>query len=208
LAALGPTVVVPLALATCEEFLLEGTGKTKRKRKAKEPLPKPIAPYSSDIAAAARLCFDRETGKPIDAELLRAYRTVLAQYHLSPESKFLNAKPFDAGPTQRRHVVVAAVHHIEKEANKWEEQHYLGFDEGEQIEYGMAPGGLVQILELLRTTASNIGQRRLAAHLQISRRTLAKMLRGEDTRLLRLHSAQIVRAIEQLKTVTPQRRKR
>jgi len=117
----------------------------------------------------------------------------------------LNITP---GPTRRRHVVVAAVDHIGKEANKWEEQHHLGFDEDEQIDYGISSSGLVQILELLRTAASNFGQRRLAAHLQISRRTLAKMLRGEDTRLLRLHSAQIVRAIEQLKTVTPQRRKR
>jgi hypothetical protein len=61
----------PLALATCEEYLLDGTSKTGRKRKVKVPLPKPIAPYNSNIAAASKSCFDRETGKPIDAELLK-----------------------------------------------------------------------------------------------------------------------------------------
>src|SRR5262245_40232359 len=134
-----------LALATSEEFLLDGTGKTRRRRKKSEPPPKPIAPYSSSIAEDAKFCFDRETGKPVDSDLLSTYRSVLAQYHLSPESKFLNGEPFDSGPTQRRHVVVAAIHHIGKEANKWEEQHYLGFDEGEQIEYGSGPEGLTVV---------------------------------------------------------------
>jgi hypothetical protein len=111
---------------------------------------KPIAPYNSEIMQAAQKCFDRETGKPIFPERLKTYREALAQYHLSPESKFLNGDYLDQGPTIRRHVEATAIHHIGKEANHWEEQFYLGFNEEELIEYGVAPEELRKVIEALR----------------------------------------------------------
>jgi hypothetical protein len=103
---------------------------------------------------------------------------------------------------------VAAVHHIGKEANKWAEQHYLGFDEGEQIEYGTSPKGLTVVREKICTAAKMLGQRELAGYLGMARETLAKMLRGEETRHLRSRSTHIVGAIEQLMAAVPHRRKR
>ena len=42
----------------------------------------------------------------------------MAQYHLSPESKFLNGQFCDRGRTERRHVVVTSMTLIAKEANR------------------------------------------------------------------------------------------
>jgi hypothetical protein len=70
------------------------------------------------------------TPYPVEIKSLKTYREVLAQYHLRPETKFLNGSYLDQGLTQRRHIVVAAIRNIGKEANHWEEQFYLGIDEG------------------------------------------------------------------------------
>jgi hypothetical protein len=62
----------------------------------------------------------------------------LAQYHLRPESKFLNSNFCDRGRTERRHVFATQIVHIGKEANKWEEQYFLGEDGEAEIDYGAA----------------------------------------------------------------------
>ena len=144
--------------------------------------PKPIAPYSTDIKRAAQNCFDRETGKPISSKCLKTYREALAQYHLSPESKFLNGDYLDQGPTIRRHVEATAVHHIGKEANRWEEQFYLGFDEEEQIEYGVAPEESKKAFEALKTNIQKAGQREIARESGISRRTLSRLMQDKNMR--------------------------
>ena len=72
-------------------------------------------------------------------EWLKTYRQALAQYHLQPEAKFENGDYLDRGPTRRRHVHAVAVVHIGKEANRWEEQLYLGEDPEAQIDYGTSP---------------------------------------------------------------------
>ena len=64
------------------------------------------------------------------------YAEALAQYHLRPEAKFLNGDFCDRGRTERRHVFATQLVHIGKEANKWEEQHFLGEDDEAEIEYG------------------------------------------------------------------------
>ena len=68
----------------------------------------------------------RGTGKAIPANELKTYAEALAQCHLRPEAKFLNGDFCDRGRTERRHVVATQLLHIGKEANKWEEQHFLG----------------------------------------------------------------------------------
>jgi transcriptional regulator with XRE-family HTH domain len=50
-----------------------------------------------------------------------------------------NGDYLDRGPTRRRHIHAVALAHIGKEANRWEEQLYLGEDPQAQIEYGASP---------------------------------------------------------------------
>jgi hypothetical protein len=144
--------------------------------------PKPIAPHSKEINVAEKCCFDRETARPVPPECLKTYRQALAQYHLSPESKFLNGEPYDIGPTRRRHVEVITVNFIGKEANRWEEQYHFGLDLDAQIEYGSAPGGRAQLRELIGGGIGRISERELASRTGISRTTLSKLLRGEPVR--------------------------
>jgi len=59
--------------------------------------------------------------KSFPADQLKTYAEALAQYHLSPESKFANARYFDRGPTDRRHVVASNLRLIGKEGNRVEE---------------------------------------------------------------------------------------
>ena len=80
--------------------------------------PAPIAPYDRDPARAMAKAFDRRTGQPIRAELLKTYAEVLCQYHLSPEHKFANGDHLDRGRTERRHVVATEFVLIGKEANR------------------------------------------------------------------------------------------
>jgi len=159
---------------------LDGSSRQKRQRRA-NPL-KPIAPYNRNIQQAAQDCFDRETGKPIDQPFLKTYSMAVAQYHISPEPKFLNGEPYDQGQTCRRHVEVIAVNCIGKEANKWEEQHYLGLDRDAQIDYGKSPNSPVQLHEIIEHITCCLSQRELARQCGISRATLSKLIRGKPVR--------------------------
>ena len=104
------------------------------------------------------------------------YAEALAQYHLRPEAKFLNGDFCDRGRTERRHVIATQLVHIGKEANKWEEQHFLGEDEDAEIEYGVdeAASGLD---DGLRTACQAIGQREVARQLGVSRTALRRALK-------------------------------
>ena len=159
----------------------------KRGRPRKQLDVRPIAPFNRNPGAAAAAAFDRETGKPIAADQLKTYAEALAQYHLRPEAKFLNGEFCDRGRTGRRHVVADQIVHIGKEANKWEEQHFLGEDEDAEIDYGSSPDP-VSLDDQLRRMCEEFGQRKTAEHLGISRSTLIKTLKygfgslGEKTR--------------------------
>jgi hypothetical protein len=50
-----------------------------------------------DIGKASANAFDRETGSQVSSTTIRIYREALAQYHLSPESKFHNGDFLTAG---------------------------------------------------------------------------------------------------------------
>ena len=86
------------------------------------------------------------------------------------------------GPTIRRNVEATVVHHIGKEANRWEKQFYLGFDEEEQIEYGVAPEETKKVLETLRSKIKKTGQREIAKESGISRRTVSRVMQGKSVR--------------------------
>ncbi len=98
---------------------------------------KPVAPFHTNHSKALGQVFDRRTGDKVKKEALKTYLDCLAQYHLHPETKFLNGDFVDKGATQRRHIHAKSIQHIGKEANKWEEQFFTGFDPDAQIEYGM-----------------------------------------------------------------------
>ena len=91
---------------------------THRGRPPKQEIVTPIAPYDENFLNAVLKCFDRITGKPVRADQLKSYVEVLAQYHLSPEGKFLNGQFLDQGRTERRHVVATGLVLIGKEANR------------------------------------------------------------------------------------------
>ena len=114
------------------------TGRSRRRGPVDElAAPRVVAPYDRDPVAAAARAFDRDTGAPVPTDRLATYRGALAQYHLHPEAKFANGDYLDRGPTQRRLVRLAGpLRYIGKEANRWEEQFYLGADPEAQIEYG------------------------------------------------------------------------
>jgi DNA polymerase type B, organellar and viral len=145
----------------------------KRGRPRKQLDVKPIASFNRNIRDAAKSAFDRETGKTISANELKTYAEALAQYHLRPEAKFLYGDYSDKGRTKRRHVVATRIIHIGKEANKWEEQHFLGEDEEAEIEYGVVekPGCLDG---KIRELSEKLGERVAAQKLGISRTALRR----------------------------------
>jgi hypothetical protein len=118
----------------------DGNGRGARRRKAVR-LVRPVAPFHKDPSEAAKLALNRESerGESVPVEQLAGYREALAQYHLHPEAKYLGADFLDRGATRLRHILARSIHQIGKEANRWEEQFYLGIDPGAQIEYGAAP---------------------------------------------------------------------
>jgi transcriptional regulator with XRE-family HTH domain len=162
----------------------------------KIPVPKPVAPYDSDIGRAAKACFDRETGQAVPSELLMTYGEVLGSYHLHAETKFLNGEPFNQGVTAPRHIEAIAVNCIGKEANKWEEQFYLGHEEDEMIEYGLASQAFGRLKDAMKE--SKVSQRAVAEVSGISRTTLSKLIRGEHVRDAELLIRKALAAIDQI----------
>ena len=122
-----------------------------------------------------------------------SYTEALAQYHLRPESKFLNGDFCDRGRTKRRHVIATQLVHIGKEANKWEEQHFLGEDKEAEIEYGVA--GSESLLDVkIRALCEEIGERTAAERIGISRTALRRALKVGVARTSRLIQLRIARS--------------
>jgi hypothetical protein len=131
--------------------------------------PSPVAPFDKDPRKAAKTCFDRVTGKPVLASLLATYCEALCDYHLHPEAKFLNAEPLDQGRTVRQPVRAVGLELIGKEANRWEEQFFLGEDEDAQVIYGQLPAS-DEFHERLGGFVRHFGPSRVADAAGLSRR--------------------------------------
>lgn len=147
-------------------------------------MPRPVAPFDTDTNRAAKKCIDRETDEPVSPDLLMTYREAVANYQLHPESKFANGNPFDQGVTERQCVDAISVVCIGKEANRWEEQFYLGLDSDAQIIYGMPPSDPKQLKLTLRQALQNndISEREIAKRTDLSRTTISKLLAGKSVR--------------------------
>jgi hypothetical protein len=88
----------------------------------------------------------------------------------------LNSDFCDRGRTERRHVTATQIVHIGKEANKWEEQHFLGEDEDAEIEYGVAE--TMDALDAkVREWRNQLGERAAAERIGISRTALRRALK-------------------------------
>ena len=144
-------------------------GSLRRGRRKKVVKLKPIAPFDRDHKAAVLAAFDRETGKPISSSALKTYANALAQYHLSPESKFRNADYDDQGTTVRRNVRMTETRHIGKESHDWERQAVLGLSNDSEVVYGVA---IDEISDQVRGCVQKFGKRMSARALHISPKQL------------------------------------
>ena len=164
------------------------------RRQQMNPLEAPavVAPYSTDPSDAAQHAFNRETGEPVGPERLLTYREALAQYHLHPERKFHGGDYLDAGPTMRRHVrPLGPINNIGKEANRWEEQFYIGADPRAQVDYGFGGADLVAYAAEVRGRARQFGVRELSREARVSVGTVSGFVRGKTDPRVR-----IVRAVD------------
>jgi hypothetical protein len=82
--------------------------------------------------------------------------------------KFHYGDYLDSGIPGRRHIVVTVFEHVGKEANRWEEQFYLGLDLEAQTEYGISTEDHERILKILAQAAEKFGQRKLAKMADVS----------------------------------------
>jgi hypothetical protein len=111
---------------------------------------------------------------------LKSYQQLLNQYHLHPEAKFTNGDYLDSGLTSRRHVIACGVEQIGKEANRLEEQWYVGADADAQIHYGFAPQDLPRLIRMFKKAAKEFGVRNLAEAAGISAGHVRRILKGES----------------------------
>ena len=152
-----------------------------------------MAPYDKNCIQALSRCFYRNTALPIPPEQLKTYREQLNQYHLHPEDKFRNGDYSDSGFTIRRHVEATVIEHIGKEANRWEEQFYLGGNAEAQIIYGLTPDDFRSFRDNVLQECQQFSQRKLAQASGLSLRQVSRILthQGEPSleSLTRLHDA-------------------
>ncbi|WP_147417676.1 hypothetical protein [Sphingomonas cavernae] len=154
------------------ERIADRSGKSRR---SKTKAVKPIAPFDRDFGKAVAVAFDRESGASVPKAALKSYADALAQYHLQPESKFLNADYFDRGVTLRRHIRMTATRHIGKESNDWERQAVLGFSADTQPNYGIAENDRTQLVYELTSLVAQIGLAKAEKALGITSMRLKNM---------------------------------
>lgn len=194
---------------SCSDLSLIGEiepAATARRRKGTKQTLRPIAPYNRNPVEAAKACFDREAGQPISTDHLKTYAQALSSYHVRPELKFENGDFYDRGPTRRRHVRAIRVEYIGKESNRWEEQYYLGLDEGADIAYGSNPSAPSGHLPELKSLVAEFGERVVARQINVSRNTLRRILSGENRSPSRRMLRQIAAASHGLKIEAAVRR--
>jgi hypothetical protein len=154
---------------------------------------RPVRAFEKRPELRATGWFDRETGQSLEANELQTYAEALNRYHLRPEDKFHNGDYFDSGLTQRRHVDVRGVEVIGKQADRWEEQFFLGLDEQALPKYADAEETPEQLVAAIRDGLTRHSQRAIAAEVGLDPATVRNVLGGSGPRsnasLVRLKSA-------------------
>ena len=142
----------------------------------------PVAPFDRDLRRAIAQAFDRVTGKPVSPDQLQTYAEALAEYHHSPESKFLNGEPFDTGRTERRHIIAGGVELIGKEADALEETFFLGIKRDLTISYGAHPLAAAKTFGEIIQLARHFGEKPIADATGLPRSTVRKVASGQSVR--------------------------
>lgn len=150
--------------------------------------PKPVAPFDKDVARAAKNCFDRVTSAAVFCQSLKTYAEVLAQFHLSPESKFENGDYLDKGATERRNIQAVSIRNIGKESNKWEEQAHLGSNVENIIDYGINRKQALRVIKELKEAIQEFGSREISRELLVPRTRLSKILMGNINNFVALET--------------------
>lgn len=162
-------------------------------RKIKFGRERVLAPYHEDLSLAIANAFDRDTGKPVPAFRLKTNRRVLGSYHLHPEAKFENGDWSDFGPTKRRVIQVTGIHHIGKEAHRWEEEFFLGHAPDTRLEFGITPSDQRHARIEVTQLAKEFSRSAIARTAGMSRQHFTAWLNGKSTlgqdRLIKLQQA-------------------
>ena len=176
---------------------IAGVAKSPRKKPVRL---KPVASFDNDHVKAIESAFDRDTGEAVPASSLKSYADALAQYHMQPESKFLNADYFDRGMTLRRHVEMTSTQHIGKESHDWERQAVLGISSDAELDYGISQGDRVELAERLKKFIGQVGKVKAGTALGTTPVRLHAILGGEEssaiTGLLQSVAARLPAAIQ------------
>ena len=138
--------------------------------------------------------------------VLETYRDAISDYNLHAESKFENGELFDRGVTGRRHIQAVAVEYIGKEANRWEEQFFLGETPDAQIEYGTSPTARKSILKVIARAARKFGKSALAATAGLSRQRLPTAV-GKNSHPRPMTITRLIHAIMELELSEGKKRK-
>lgn len=172
-----------------------------RARKIKLEQARVLAPYHEDPSAAIANAFDRDSGKPVPASRLKTNRRVLGSYHLHPEAKFAKGDWNDFGPTKRRVIQITGIHHIGKEAHRWEEEFFLGHAPGTRIEFGTAPSDQRRARAEVSQVAQEFGRSTVARVAGISRQHLTAWLAGQAN-ISQRQLAKLQRAVTALRAAS------
>lgn len=166
-----------------------------KRRKSKSPL-KPIAPFTKDPAIAAKTAFDRNTGEPIASANLKTYAASVRQYHLQPESKFLNGECFNSGKTERRHVRAIRAMHIGKEANDLERQVVLGYDHAAQPAYGYCLEDIAALQAKLKRCCEVFSLYEISNYAEMTAKRLSNFLTADsDSQLVSKEAAGVEKLV-------------
>lgn len=210
----------------CREPPIEISGATRpgtlRARKIMLGHARVLAPYHEDPSVAIANAFDRDSGKPVPASRLKTNRRVLGSYHLHPEAKFANGDWNDFGPTKRRVIQVTGIHHIGKEAHRWEEEFFLGHAPDTRLEFGIAPSDQREARAEISQVAKEFGRSTVARMACMSRQHVAAWFAGKTTmsqvrlvklqnvaaslRAIKVEAETVLRTIYKLRSRVPMRR--
>ena len=161
--------------------------------------PVPVSPFNRDPSLAAREAFDRKSRKKVPDSWLMTYSRSLADYHIHPEHKFRctgtgaqQVRRF-SGVLARRHVVAGPTRLIGKEADQWEQQRYVGPDDGDDILYGLTIAGRREIIESIKLARKRFSVRTVTKAAGVSDHTLAAIVSDRklvaDSILIRVSEA-------------------
>lgn len=143
--------------------------------------PSPTAPYDEDTIEAAKHAFDRgQRDRAVPERWMISYAAALSDYHLHPESKFHGGgRRLGSGILRRRHIVAAGINHIGKEADRWEEQTYIG-GEDDEISYGLTPVDRHTMIENIQLARKRFSVRTFTKLAGVTDRTVAAAISGKD----------------------------